>query len=172
VLYYTILTEFTQEIPFVDFEEFSLKYRGRPYFEIENAAREEYPLSEGEKTTDILDIQPILKNPEPPILLRDENFVKNMIFQVRFRAQSSTLGIVEQTRIISMTYPELYLRLTSEPSFPMILGTTEGESSLSLPFVINNEVSLNGAEISRESISFDVETQMKWNKEKFEFMLS
>ncbi len=170
ILYYSINTDFSQEIPFVDMNEYKLNFPGKEEYEIRNEIFSEFKLPEGLTTSDILEIEPVI-NPKPPIILGDENFPTTMIFQIRFRAQSSSLGSVTKTTVLDMQYPQTYLSSTSKPTFPIMLGTSKGESTLSLPFTINTQSSLQGSEIIREDIKFRIETQMKLDREFFEFTL-
>jgi hypothetical protein len=170
ILYYTIITDFSQEIPFVNYDQFKIPYDNDNYYFIEDEARKKYPLENGIDTTDIINIEPLL-TPEPPLLLGAEEFQKDFRLQVRFKAQSSSIGTVVNARVLSMQYPETFLTLNKEQTFPQELGTSKGESTLILPFSINHQAQIQGVEIARESIKFDIETQMKLDRESFEFIL-
>ena len=173
VLYYTIITDFAQEIPFVDYNEYKLKHPGKEEFEIESLIQEEYSIPKGVKTTDIIEIEPIL-SPEPPVILQNPNqFSSNqLLLQIKFRSYTTSLGSIEKTTILNMTYPSTYLNLINERQYPVVTNSRNGESSDIIEFGINSESTLQGSEIIREDIKFSIETQMKLSKNYIEFVIN
>lgn len=169
VIYYTLVLDYNQQIPIVDFR----KYREEQGEDIsENRIREEVEvLSPVNTASSALSISRYI-NPNLPIIINgDTQLPTTYYMDLTFEKSSSSLGEIQKTTLINLSYSQNHFTF-NELNLPYNVESYDGITSLPLEFSISTtSLDSQGSSQITLPIRMTFENSMKKEDRRIKFTL-